>query len=59
MGGGIEDIKERVAKHKLRCQVQTVPQVYLGQGCWMRGTGENMDGGVGFHSIGRAEGARD
>ena len=33
--------------------------VYLGQGCRMQGTGENMDGGVGFHYTGRAEGARN
>ena len=26
-------------------------------GCRMRGTGENMDGGMGFYSSGRAEGA--
>ena len=26
---------------------------------WMRGTLENMDGGMGFHSTGRAEDARD
>ena len=32
----------------------TLPQVKLGQGCQMRGTVENMDGGVGFHSTGRA-----
>ena len=25
----------------------------------MRGTGETLDGGVGFHSAGGAEGARD
>jgi len=25
----------------------------------MRGTGENIDGGVGFHCTGRAEGARE
>ena len=30
-----------------------------GHGCRMRETGENMDGSVGFHSIGEKEGARD
>ena len=52
-------IKESEAKHELRRQARTLPQVFLGQGCWMRGTGENMDGGMGFHSAGRAEGARN
>ena len=35
------------------------PQVQLGQGCQMRGSGEKMNGGVGFYSIGGAEWARD
>ena len=47
------------AKQELRRQARTIPQVSLGQGRCMRGTGENMDGGVGFHSTGGAEGARD
>jgi len=34
----------------------TLPQVQLGQGCRMQGTGENMDGGVGSQSTGGAEG---
>ena len=34
-----------------------LPQVQLGQGSRMRGTGENMDSGVGFYST-RAEGAK-
>ena len=29
-----------------------LPQVQLGQGRRMRGAGENMDGGVGFHFTG-------
>ena len=46
-------------KMKLRLQARTLPQVHFGQGCQMRGTGENMDGDVGFHSTGGAEEARD
>ena len=34
-------------------------EVQLSQGCRMRGTGEDMDGGVGRQSTGGAEGARD
>ena len=33
------------------------PIVQLGQECWMRGTGENMDSGVWFYSTGGAEGS--
>ena len=36
-----------------------LPQVQLGQGCRMRGTGGNVDVVVGFHSRGGAGGARD
>ena len=64
------EIEEKEAKRELRCQeflfgcqeflrCQQLPQIHLGQRCQMRGTGGNMDGGVGFHSTGRAEGARD
>ena len=38
---------------------QTLPQVQLGQRCRMGGTGDNMEGGVGFHFTAGAEGARD
>ena len=34
-------------------------QVQLGQWCRVRGTGENMDDSVGFHSTGGAERAWD
>ena len=37
---------------------QTRSQVQLGQWSRMRGTGENMDGDLGFHFTGEAEGAR-
>ena len=40
-------------------QAQTLPHIQFGQGSRMRGTGENMNGGVGFHSTGGAEGPRD
>ena len=30
-----------------------------GQGCWLRGAGENMEGVMGFYSTARSEGARD
>ena len=50
------EIEEKEDRQELRRQVQTLPQIQLGQGCRMRGTGENMDGGVGFHST---VGARD
>ena len=46
-------------QQELRHQLRTIPQAQLGQGCRIRGTGENMDGGVGFHSTERVEGARD
>ena len=29
------EIREREAKQELRLQSRTLPQVYLGQGCWM------------------------
>ena len=52
-------IKEREAIQGLRRQAQTFPQVSLYQGCWIRGTGENVDGDKGFYSTGRAEGVKD
>ena len=51
--------KEREAKQELRRRARTLPQVYLGQGCWVRETGENMGSGMGFHSTLRAEWVRD
>ena len=58
-GEGKEEVEEREDRQEVRNQVRTLPQVQLGQGCGMRGAGENMDGGVGFHSTGGAERARD
>ena len=61
LGEDQEEVRgeEREAKLELRRQVRMLPQVHLGQRRWMRGTGENIDGGMGFHSTGRAQGARD
>ena len=42
-----------------KMETQTFPLVFFGQGYRMRGTGENMDGVVGFLSTRRAERARD
>ena len=53
------EAEEREDQQENRCKAQTIPHVQLGQGFRMRGTGENMVGGVRFHSIGGAEGARD
>ena len=54
-----QEVEERQARQELRRQVLTLPQVQLSQRCRMRGTRENMDSGVGFHSTEGAEGARD
>ena len=54
-----EEEGEQVEEKEVRCQARTLPQNQLGQGYRMRGTGENMDGGVGRQSTGGAEGARD
>ena len=35
------------------------PQIYLGQRCWMREAGGNINDRMVFHATGRAEGARD
>ena len=51
--------QKREAKQELRRQVRMLPLVHLSQGCRMRGTGENVDGDVGFHSTRRAEGVKD
>ena len=53
------EVEEREYRQELRRQARTLPQVQLGQGCRLRGRGENMDVGVGFHSTGGADGARD
>ena len=53
------EIEEKEVKQQLRRQARTLPQVQLSQGCQMRGTGEIMDGGMGFYSSGGVEGARD
>jgi len=60
-GSGEErrEIKEREAERELRRQMRTLPHVSLGQGCWMRQTGENTDRGVGFHPTGKAKRASD
>ena len=54
-----QEVEEREDRQELRRQAQTLLQVQLGHGCRMRETGENIDGGVGFHSPGGAEKARD
>ena len=54
-----EEEGEQVEEKEVRCQARTLPQNQLGQGYRMRGTGENMNGGIGFHSTGGAEGTRD
>ena len=51
--------RRRRKKREVRRKAQTLPQVQLSQGCWMRGTSENMDGDVGFHSTRGGEGVRD
>ena len=51
-------LRGRRKRREVRRKVWTLLKVQLGQGCWMRGTGENMGDCVGFHFIG-AEGARD
>ena len=53
------ELKEKEDRQKLRRQARTIPQVQLGLGCRMRGTGENMNGVAGFHCTGGAEEARD
>ena len=50
------EVEEREDRRELRRQTRMLPQVQLGQGCRMRGTGENMERGDGFHST---EEARD
>ena len=50
------EVEERQDRQELRRQARTLPQVQLGQECWMQGTGENVDDGAGFHSAGGAEG---
>jgi len=57
-GGRGRGMKGWEAKQELQRQARTFLKVFFGQGCWMRGTGENMAGGKGFYSTGRAEGAR-
>ena len=52
---GEEGAGEMEDRQELRHQVRTLSQVQFGQVCRIRGTGENMDGGVGFHSTGEAE----
>ena len=49
---GEEEVVERQAQQEILRQARTLPQVHLGQGCRMRGPGENMDGCVRFHSTG-------
>ena len=49
-----EEVEEREDRQELQCQAHTLPQVQLGQRCWIRGAGENVDGGVRFHSTGEA-----
>ena len=52
-------VEERQARQELRRQVRTLLQVQLSQGCRMRGTVENMEGGVGYSFTGGAEEAGD
>ena len=54
-----QEVKETKTRQELRRQTRTLPPVQLSLGCHIRGTPENMDGGVGFHFTGEAEGARD
>ena len=42
------EVEEREDRQEFQRQARTLPQVQLGQGYQMRGTGENMDGGVRF-----------
>ena len=61
-GGGDrrrQEVEEREDRQELRRQAPTLLQVQLGQGCRMRGTGEIVDGGEGFHSTGEGKGTRD
>ena len=58
---GAQREEEGEAEGPIRTPITTrmLPRVQLSQRCRMRGTGENIDGGVWFHSTGGAEGARD
>ena len=53
--GAQEEEKEEAGDRRKGFQTGTptpgadASQVHLDQGCWMRGTGENLDGGVGFN----------
>ena len=49
------EVEERQIRQEFRRQARMLLHVELSQGCWMRGTGENMDGGMGFHSTGMEE----
>ena len=42
------EVEERQARQELRRQARMLPQVQLSQGCWMRLTVVNMNGGVGY-----------
>ena len=52
-------MREMREVEELRRQARTIQWVQHGQGCRMRGTGENKDGGMGFQSTGGAEEDRD
>ena len=60
-GEGEEEVVylRKGAKKELRRRAREFTQVVLVQTCWMQGTRENMDGGMGFHCTGWAEGARN
>ena len=46
-----EGEEEAADQRKGGRQARTLSQVSLGHVCRMRGAGENMDGGMGFHSL--------
>ena len=54
-GRGGRSKKGRLGRNSRR-QARTLSQVQLSQGCRMRGTGEDIDGGVGRHPQERQRG---
>ena len=54
-----QEVEEREDRQELPRLTRTFSQVQFGQGRRMGGTGENMDGGVGFHSIEGGRGESD
>ena len=51
--------KSKKERSKMDVSFIRLAYVCYGQGCGMRGTAANVEGGVWFHSRRRAEGARD